>query len=156
LNINKPENIVCDRWPKIYIFGVFDGHGGSNCADFLRDNLHNYVIKETCFANDPRTAIIKGFENAEKEFINNHTVNNNGEVIDRSGSCALMVFIVGMIVFNLDDICYIANVGDSRAILSRNGKIDAITNDHKPNNESEVQRIMKAGGSVYQYCFINI
>jgi hypothetical protein len=40
--------------------------------------------------------------------------------------------------------------------MSRNGKIDAITNDHKPNNETEVQRIMKAGGSVYQYYFIYI
>jgi protein phosphatase 2C family protein 2/3 len=98
LNINKPENIVCDKWPKIYIFGVFDGHGGSNCADYLRDNLHNYVIKEQCFVSDPKTAIMKGFENAEKEFLNNHTVNNNGEVIDRSGSCALLVFIIGTIV----------------------------------------------------------
>jgi len=27
-------------------FGVFDGHGGTNCADFLRDNLHLFVSKE--------------------------------------------------------------------------------------------------------------
>jgi protein phosphatase 2C family protein 2/3 len=79
----------------VYIFGVFDGHGGSCCADFLRDNLHNYVIKEPCFVRDPKNAILKGFENAEKEFLNNHTVNNAGEVVDRSGSCAVMVFIIG-------------------------------------------------------------
>ena len=24
---------------KLHTFGVFDGHGGIDCADFLRDNL---------------------------------------------------------------------------------------------------------------------
>ena len=28
----------------VSIFGVFDGHGGAACADYLRDNLHNYVV----------------------------------------------------------------------------------------------------------------
>lgn len=27
-------------WPKCSFFGVYDGHGGASCADFLRDNLH--------------------------------------------------------------------------------------------------------------------
>ncbi len=98
MNVNKPDSIVCERWPKVCVFGVFDGHGGSSCADFLRDNIHNYVIREPCFVSDPRNAILKGFENAEKEFINNHTVNNSGEVIDRSGSCAIVVFIIGILL----------------------------------------------------------
>jgi protein phosphatase 2C family protein 2/3 len=25
-------------------FGVYDGHGGSGCADYLRDNLHQFII----------------------------------------------------------------------------------------------------------------
>lgn len=29
--------------PQVFYFGVFDGHGGSECADFLREELHNYV-----------------------------------------------------------------------------------------------------------------
>ncbi|KAF9734755.1 hypothetical protein PMIN06_011400 [Paraphaeosphaeria minitans] len=29
--------------PQVFYFGVFDGHGGSDCADFLREELHNYV-----------------------------------------------------------------------------------------------------------------
>jgi protein phosphatase 2C family protein 2/3 len=28
---------------KVSFFAVFDGHGGSGCAEFLRDNMHVYV-----------------------------------------------------------------------------------------------------------------
>ena len=29
--------------PQVFYFGVFDGHGGSECSEFLRDRLHGYV-----------------------------------------------------------------------------------------------------------------
>lgn len=29
--------------PQVFYFGVFDGHGGSECSDFLRDRLHSYI-----------------------------------------------------------------------------------------------------------------
>lgn len=29
--------------PQIFYFGVFDGHGGTQCSHFLRDELHGYV-----------------------------------------------------------------------------------------------------------------
>ena len=44
LNVNKPANKRESEWPAVCFFGVFDGHGGSACADFLKDNLHNFVI----------------------------------------------------------------------------------------------------------------
>ncbi len=43
LNIMKPASRVNEEWPKCSFFGVYDGHGGVACADFLRDNLHQYV-----------------------------------------------------------------------------------------------------------------
>jgi len=48
---------------------------------------------------------------------------------------------------------YVANTGDSRSIMSKNwgGKIDQLTQDHKPNQKSEEIRIINAGGKVYQY-----
>jgi protein phosphatase 2C family protein 2/3 len=52
----------------------------------------------------------------------------------------------------VDNMCYIANLGDSRAIMSLNkGKeLKMLTNDHKPSEQDEVTRIIKAGGKVYQ------
>jgi protein phosphatase 2C family protein 2/3 len=41
LNIVRPPNKDPNlTWPKCSFFGIYDGHGGSQCADFLRDNLH--------------------------------------------------------------------------------------------------------------------
>jgi serine/threonine protein phosphatase PrpC len=39
-----PKSNIDIEWPQICFFGVFDGHGGSACADYLRDNLHNFVV----------------------------------------------------------------------------------------------------------------
>ena len=41
-----------------------------------------------------------------------------------------------------------ANVGDSRAVLSRQGKAKDLTVDHKPNDKREKSRIKKLGGKV--------
>jgi len=42
LNIMKPKSkkYEAHQWPKCSFFGIYDGHGGSVCADFLRDYLH--------------------------------------------------------------------------------------------------------------------
>lgn len=42
-NVPKPENIFTNKWPFCSFFGIYDGHNGTLCADFLKDNLHNFV-----------------------------------------------------------------------------------------------------------------
>ncbi|KAL4514291.1 hypothetical protein Ndes2526A_g04006 [Nannochloris sp. 'desiccata'] len=42
----------------------------------------------------------------------------------------------------------VANAGDSRCVLSRNGQAVALTQDHKPMDPEEYDRIIKAGGFV--------
>lgn len=65
-------------------------------------------------------------------------------MLDKSGSCAITCLFV-------DDVCYIANVGDSRALMSADGgnyTVD-LSRDHKPNDDLEQKRIVEAGGRIY-------
>jgi serine/threonine protein phosphatase PrpC len=59
----------------------------------------------------------------------------------------------------LDNICHIANVGDSRALMSCSykkganfiqNKVIPLTRDHRPMDEIEYRRITENGGKVYQ------
>lgn len=43
---------------------------------------------------------------------------------------------------------YVANAGDSRCIISVNGEANDMSKDHKPTDESELKRILAAGGKV--------
>ncbi|OMJ77464.1 hypothetical protein SteCoe_22941 [Stentor coeruleus] len=142
LNITQQSGKGSDIWPKCSFFGVYDGHGGSGCADFLRDNLHQYIVKTRHFPYNPKEAIFEGFETAEREFLIRA---ENSNPVDKSGSCAIVVLIVA-------DICYVANLGDSRAVMSSEAgsKIYPLSKDHKPYMEEEVKRIIENGGKVYQ------
>lgn len=45
---------------------------------------------------------------------------------------------------------YCANAGDCRAVLSKKGKSKNLSEDHKPDNPGEKQRIERANGSVLE------
>ena len=46
------------------------------------------------------------------------------------------------------DQLYVANAGDSRCVLCRNGKAVDLSVDHKPEDEVERKRIENAGGRI--------
>lgn len=53
-----------------------------------------------------------------------------------------------MTVLIRDKKLYCANAGDSRGIACRKGQLITLSNDHKPNNPEEMERIYNAGGWV--------
>ena len=143
LNMTKPPSRKdITYWPKSSFFAIYDGHGGNACSDFLKQSLHLIILNQKSFPKDPATALTAGCLEAEKMFM---AKAEKWQPYDKSGSCAIIVLIV-------ESECFIANVGDSRAIMSaENGKkLFLLSRDHRPNQEYERQRITKNGGSVYQ------
>lgn len=134
-----PRLHISDTYPKISYFGLFDGHGGSFCANFLADHLHRYIFRLMNNGEDIIDSIKQGFLQAENDFTSESLSSN----FDNSGSCAICALV-------LQNHIFLANVGDSRAIISYgNGKITAqVSIDHKPDEENEKNRIQKAGGVI--------
>lgn len=144
LNIT-PTISFTGKWPRCSMFAVFDGHGGNKCADYLRDNLFDFITKDINFPYKPEQAIKNAFFLAEKEFTKTIALDTDMNLIDSSGSCVNLILFV-------NEMCYVANLGDSRAIMSKyNGQqVIPLSIDHKPDNPVEYERIYKNGGSVYQ------
>jgi protein phosphatase 2C family protein 2/3 len=144
---------VVTNWPNIQIFGIYDGHGGSKCAEYLKDNLHNNIINLPEFPTDIHKAIERGSKICDENFLTmlydeyKHKFAETKQKmasINRAGSCALMVMTV-------DEDIFVINVGDSRAIMSKNGgeEFKSLTNDHKPMDPGEYERIVSNGGRIY-------
>ena len=95
MNISRPANTgYKGEWPACSFFAIYDGHGGASCADFLRDNLHQMIVRDINFPLDPEEAIKRGFAEAEAKFTEKAEAKRE---FDRSGSCAIVVLIVGMV-----------------------------------------------------------
>lgn len=45
-SVEKPFAKAAVHWPAVSFFGLYDGHGGSACAEYLRDHLHYFVSVE--------------------------------------------------------------------------------------------------------------
>ena len=120
-----------------YFFGIYDGHGGKGCSNYLKENLHKNINEFS------KIGIKLGIEKTEENFKKKEGLNENGEIKDSSGSCGIMAMIK-------NNKLIIANVGDSRLVIYKNKKISFITEDHKPGSEVEKKRIELAGGKIYQ------
>ena len=71
------------------------------------------IVRDSEFPQNPIKAMQRGFEQAEQSFLEfaHGESQTDGGSVQRSGSCAIVVLIVG-------DVAYVANVGDSRAFMS--------------------------------------
>jgi protein phosphatase 1L len=118
------------------LFGVFDGHGGSRAADYVKQHLFKNLLDHPKFLTDTKFAIAETYKQTDQEYLKAE----NNQHRD-AGSTASTAVLVG-------DKLLVANVGDSRAVICINGEARALSNDHKPNRTDERQRIEDAGGVV--------
>ena len=141
--VKKPSSTKMKTWPKISYFGIFDGHGGEECSEFLKNNYMNYLVENANFPFDIKLSMIESFQKIEDDFFK-LKCKDNLEDSDKSGSCALVSVI-------FDNKIYIANIGDSRAIMSIGGgtKVRQLTADQKPDNIKEFERALKNGSKIY-------
>jgi protein phosphatase 1L len=120
----------------VSLFGVFDGHGGSRAAEYLKEHLFENLMKHPEFLTDTKLAISETYQKTDTDFLESEC-----SAFRDDGSTASTAILVG-------DHLYVANVGDSRAVISKAGKAVALSDDHKPNRTDERPRIENAGGIV--------
>ncbi|KAL8127850.1 putative protein phosphatase 2C 76 [Apium graveolens] len=120
----------------VCLFGIFDGHGGSRAAEFLKNHLFDGLVNHPEFLTNTRLAISQIYQQIDKDFLESQKDNFRDD-----GSTASTAVLVG-------NHLYVANVGDSRTVISNAGEAIPLSEDHKPNRSDERERIEKAGGVV--------
>jgi len=125
-------------------FGIFDGHSGSLCANFIAEKLYKNIDSLPSFDD---VSIAKKCLETDETFLKHE------DYIYNDDGCACIFTLV-----DLSDPTNIklinSNIGDSRTVFAKK-KTDApgyeaisCTFDHKPTDPAEKERIEAAGGYV--------
>ena len=161
-----------------HLFGVFDGHGGKEVAQFVKKHFadelkknKNYqkgnykaALTETFLRMDEMCLEPSGqlelkeenrISKEEDELYEKNNPNQKNDIyaqlitkIKNDDSVWMLTGCTATVCLIIDGKMYFANAGDSRIVLSKNGSAYAMTIDHKPDLDSEKNRIYKAEGWV--------
>lgn len=139
---------VFDDDASMSFVGIYDGHGGRDIVDFLSTELEKNIAQELKVedgASIPdklaRAYILTDVQSCQAELMG-------------SGATAVTCLIKKSMVEREDGReeqireIYAANVGDSRAVLCREGRGVRLSYDHKADDGAEQARIEAAGGFV--------
>ncbi|KAF4682954.1 hypothetical protein FOZ60_009817 [Perkinsus olseni] len=131
------------------LYGVFDGHGGSSVADILVKEMPRKLLFQFKAAQlqpsspsvDIAAAITAAFQQVDKDILDSC---ERKPQLQPQGSTAT-IFIVN---YSTPPRMIVASVGDSRAVLCRDGRAIVLTRDHDPEDPIERSRVEKAGGQI--------
>ena len=115
------------------LFGIFDGHGGTDVVKFIKDRLPQLIKNNLIDCLPVNSALEKAFEKIDQELKFYDS--------EYTGSTAT-------IILTHENTLYCANVGDSKAFIIDDFDARQISTDHKCTDPSEMQRIAAAGGKL--------
>jgi serine/threonine protein phosphatase PrpC len=113
------------------LFAVFDGHGGAEVAKFAKEKFGDMFI------NCPE------FKKANYEEALKQTFLNFDELVGKKDYGMDTGTTANVVYFN-DEKIFCSNAGDSRSVIYTNNKAIPLSQDHKPDNEEERERIERA------------
>lgn len=119
------------------LFAIFDGHLSQEVPDFLRSNLFDNILKEPDFWTETEKAIRRAYR------ITDDTILKKSADLGRGGSTAVTAILI-----NCQKLV-VANIGDSRAVICRDGKAKQLSVDHEPDKERK--EIEERGGFVTKF-----
>lgn len=122
------------------LYGVFDGHGGYKASQYCKDFLLQTIIRDADFPENITKALSRSFFKVDADFSAKARIQ-----MLTDGTTATVALIQ-------DKKIYVANTGDSRAILvQKGGKVRVMSIDHRPDRKDEELRIRKLGGKVIHW-----
>ncbi|XP_028853188.1 protein phosphatase 1F isoform X1 [Denticeps clupeoides] len=117
-------------------YAIFDGHGGVDAATFAATHLHVILSQQEDLAKDTAAAFKNAFLVTDDMF----KIKAQRERL-RSGSTGVAVLLAG-------DWLHVSWLGDSQAMLVKQGESVTLMDPHKPEREDEKQRIEDLGGCI--------
>ncbi|GAQ90746.1 Serine/threonine protein phosphatase [Klebsormidium nitens] len=129
----------------VHLFGIFDGHRGAEAAEFAASAVPRHVYKSLKEGRSAEDALVATFTRTDEQFrreVDARRVLRRGGGKDWHPGCTAVAALV------IDDKLVVANAGDCRAVLCRNGKAVQITKDHIAEDPTERARVEAAGGIV--------
>ncbi|KAK6191299.1 hypothetical protein SNE40_003026 [Patella caerulea] len=122
--------------PSHSYYSVFDGHGGIEAALYASSHLHTNLVHQPNFLTDPAAALKQAYKQTDEGFL----IRAKNENL-KSGTTGISVLQQGSKL-------HIAWLGDSQAVLVKDGQTVDVMNPHKPDRADEKERIEKLGGIV--------
>lgn len=123
------------------LFAIFDGHGGKDIADYAAQHLPGYLREALASTPDTKEALKKAV------LMTNESLKTS-ELKDKAQSMGTTAIIALIKNNGPHKDLFVSNTGNSRAILSSNGKAIPLSEDQTPERADEADRIRKAGGSL--------
>ncbi|CAN8273571.1 unnamed protein product [Cochlearia groenlandica] len=105
------------------LFAIFDGHLGHDVAKYLQTNLFDNILKEKDFWSNAENAIRNAYKSTDDVIL------QQSLKLGKGGSTA----VTGILIDGQKLV--VANVGDSRAVMSKNGVAYQLSVDHEPSKE---------------------